>query len=102
MNEYKRQWLMTNGAINQTKVLDDTQTERERRNTDVMIDYVQRQGYEIPITFLASRASRLLAKSARPGVAMVGRVGTRILPGVGYALLVKDIVDLYQYITDDN
>lgn len=101
MNEYKRQWLMTNAAINQTKVLDNTQTERERRNSDVIIDYVQRQGYEIPITFLASRASRLLARSARPGVAMIGRVGTRVLPGVGYALLAKDIFDLYQYITED-
>lgn len=101
MNEYKRQWLMTNAAINQTKVLDNTQTERERRNSDVIIDYVQRQGYEIPITFLASRASRLLARSTRPGVAMIGRVGTRVLPGVGYALLVKDVFDLYQYITED-
>lgn len=101
MNEYKQQWLMTNAAINQVRVIDPSETERERRMQDVIVDYVQRQGYEIPITFLASRASRLLARSARPGVAMIGRVGTRILPGIGYALLVKDIYDFYQFVTED-
>lgn len=101
MNEYKRQWMVTNAAIDNVRVLDPTESERGRLTQDVMIEYVQRQGYEIPITFLASRASKLLARSARPGVAMIGRVGTRVLPGVGYALLAKDIFDLYQYITED-
>jgi mannose/fructose/N-acetylgalactosamine-specific phosphotransferase system component IIC len=101
MNEYKRQWMTTNAAIDNVRVVDPSQAERGQLTQDVIIDYVQRQGYEIPITFLASRASKLLAKSARPGMAMMGRVGTRILPGVGYALLVKDIVDLYQFITED-
>lgn len=101
MNEYKRQWMTTNAAIDNVRVVDPSQAERGQLTQDVMIDYIKRQGYEIPITFLASRASRLLARSARPGVAMIGRVGTRVLPGVGYALLVKDIYDLYQYITED-
>ena len=90
--------MMTNGAINHVQVIDPTGTEREHGRYDLVANYIKRQGIEIPVTFLAGQASKLLGRSTQRSLQRIGRVGARVLPGVGYALLVQDLLDVVEFV----
>ena len=108
MNQYKMDWYLATQSVSNyvmNRIYSDQEKPTEHSHPSIVMDYALEQAGRAVMTWAIPTIMKHLSQNQIKGTIGVmgrvgGRVGLRVVPVLGTVMIIKDALDVYEYLTD--